>query len=42
MGGGHKETIYMGNCLKSRACGQFAGDLAKNREEVVFYGVLIP
>ena len=31
--GGHKEIIYMGNCLK-RGLGQFAGGLAKNREGV--------
>ena len=31
--GGRKKIIYMGNCLK-RELGQFAGDLAKNREGV--------
>ena len=31
--GGHKEIIYMGNCLK-RGLGQFAGGLAKNKEGV--------
>ena len=42
MEGGHKEIIYMGNCLK-RGLGQFAGGLVKNREDV-FEGVdtLIP
>ena len=35
--GGHKEIIYMGNCLK-RGLAQFAGGLVKNRE-VVFEGV---
>ena len=35
--GGHKEIIYVGNCLK-RGLGQFAGGLVKNRE-VVFEGV---
>ena len=33
--GGHKETIYMGSCLK-RGLGQFAGGFTKNREEAVF------
>ena len=31
--GGHKEIIYMGNCLK-RGLVQFAGGLVKNREGV--------
>ena len=35
--GGHKEIIYMGNCLK-RGLGQFTGGLVKNREGV-FEGV---
>ena len=40
-GGSQKDNIYMGNCLK-RGLGQFAGGLAKNREEGVFDGGLIP
>ena len=46
--GGHKKTIYMGNCLKRgawticRGLEQFAGGLAKNREKGVFEGGLIP
>ena len=28
----HKKTIYMGNYLKRRGLGQFAGGLAKHRE----------
>ena len=39
--GGHKKIIYIRNCLK-RGLGQFAGGLAKNREEGVFEGGLIP
>ena len=35
--GGHKEIIYMGNCLK-RGLEQFVGGLVKNREGV-FEGV---
>ena len=34
---GYKKTIYIENCLK-RGVGQFAGGLAKNREEIVFEG----
>ena len=36
-GGGSQKTIYMGNCLKE-GLGQFAGALAKNSEEGVFFG----
>ena len=36
-GGGHKKTIYRGNCLK-RGLGQFADNSAKNREEGTFDG----
>ena len=36
--GDHKKTKYMGNCQK-RGLGQFAGGLAKNKEEGVFEGV---
>ena len=39
--GVQKKAIYMGNCLKRRL-GQFARGLAKNREEGVFDGGLIP
>ena len=38
---GLKKTIYKGKCLK-RGLGQFAGGLAKNREQGVFEGGLIP
>ena len=40
-GGGSQKTIHMGNCLK-RGPRKFAGGLAKNREEGVFEGELIP
>ena len=36
-GGVTKKTIYRGNCLK-RELGQFADNLAKNREEGTFDG----
>ena len=32
--GGHKKTIYMGNCLKRGMFGPFAGGLAKSRAGV--------
>ena len=33
--GVHKKTIHMGNCLKRGGLGQFAGGLAKNRDDVL-------
>ena len=41
-GVGSQKTIYMWNCLKGGGLGQFAGGLAKNREEGVFERGLIP
>ena len=35
--GGHKKAIYRGNCLK-RGLRQFAGGLAKKRDQGVFVG----